>query len=185
MLAREIRIADVNIIVALNRGNALFASTSVFIIAGLMAILGALDKARSLVDNLSFAVDASREVWELKVFALMCVFGYAFFKFIWSLRQFNFALHLVGAAPEPHEKGTAEWDGFPDRVARIISLGVYTFNGGVRGYYFGLAMLSWFVHPVLFIVVSLWVVAVLHRRDFRSRTLKTLLELDGKDKEQA
>jgi uncharacterized membrane protein len=50
------------------------------------------------------------------------------------------------------------------------------FNNGLRAYYFGVAALSWFVHPILMIVVTLAVVYVLHTREFRSRTLHVLLQ---------
>ena len=48
------------------------------------------------------------------------------------------------------------------------------FNRGVRAYYYGLAALSWFLHPVLFAVVTVWVVAVIYRREFLSYTLELL-----------
>ena len=48
------------------------------------------------------------------------------------------------------------------------------FNQGLRAYYFGVAALSWFLHPLLMIVATLAVVYVLHQREFRSRTLDAL-----------
>jgi len=57
----------------------------------------------------------------------------------------------------------------------VISGAVLNFNRGVRAYYFGLAALSWFMHPMLFAAVTIWVVAVVYRREFMSPTL-TLLE---------
>ena len=176
MINRDVRIGDTNIVMALNRSNQLFASTSVVVVAGLVTVLGALDKARMLSSHLSFVSDAPREVWEVKLLAMIVVFVYAFFKFIWSLRQFNFALQLIGAAPAHDDPGAPDRATFPARAARIITLGVDTFNAGVRGYYFGLAMMSWFVHPYVFIIASVWVVLVLYRREFRSKTLATLLQ---------
>ena len=40
-----------------------------------------------------------------------------------------------------------------------------------------LAALAWFVHPLLFIAASLLVIAVLYRRDFRSRSLVSMQRL--------
>jgi uncharacterized membrane protein len=60
-------------------------------------------------------------------------------------------------------------------LARVVWLAIYNFNLGLRAYYFSLALLTWFVHPLVFVVASSWVVAVLYRREFRSRTLKALL----------
>jgi uncharacterized membrane protein len=45
---------------------------------------------------------------------------------------------------------------------------------GLRTYYFSLALLVWFIHPVAFMITTTWVVAVLYRREFHSKTLKAL-----------
>ena len=58
--------------------------------------------------------------------------------------------------------------------ARMGDLAVNNFNLGIRAYYFGLAALAWFVQPWMFIVASAWVVLVLWRREFKSRTLAAL-----------
>jgi uncharacterized membrane protein len=39
---------------------------------------------------------------------------------------------------------------------------------------FGVAALSWFLHPALMIAVTLGVLYVLHQREFWSQTLKAL-----------
>ena len=51
----------------------------------------------------------------------------------------------------------------------MLSLGVTTFNGGLRAYYFALAALSWLVHPLAFIAMTTWMAAILLIRQFRSR----------------
>ena len=174
MLKRENRVADVTLMSAIMRNVGLFSTTTLFILAGLLAILGSVDKAQSLVSDLPFVYTATRVEWELKVLLLLMIFIYAFFKFAWSLRQFNYALVLIGAAPPPAEADKPTSTELAFGTARIISGGVLNFNRGVRAYYFGLAVLSWFIHPVLFAVVTVWVVAVLYRREFRSHTLDLL-----------
>ena len=58
----------------------------------------------------------------------------------------------------------------------IISFANRNFNHGLRAYYFGVAAISWFLHPALMIAVTLAVIYVLQQREFRSRTLKVLLQ---------
>jgi uncharacterized membrane protein len=187
MLERDIRTGDVNIVASLIHSDSLFATTSMFVLAGLVTILGTLDRARAVVSELSFAVQASKELWEVKVLLLVLIFVYAFFKFVWSLRQFNFALVMIGAAPMPEEVNAPDRADYPERAARLITRGVNTLNRGLRAYYFGLATLAWFIQPGLFAVASIWVVLVLYRREFRSITLRTLTTpddnggADGKD----
>ena len=45
------------------------------------------------------------------------------------------------------------------------------FNNGLRAYYFGLAALAWFIHPLLLMMATFWVIFVIYRREFRSSTL--------------
>jgi uncharacterized membrane protein len=174
MLKRDMRMGDVQIVATIMRSSSLFASTTLFILAGLVTILGALDRARDVASSLSFAIDAPRELWEIKVLVLILIFVYAFFKFAWAMRQNNIALVVIGAAPLPgHDDGTDHGE-FAERAARVLTRAVNTFNRGQRAYYFGLATLSWFIQPWCFVVASVWVVAVLYRREFRSLTLRAL-----------
>ena len=49
---------------------------------------------------------------------------------------------------------------FAKSAAKVANLAGDAFNQGLRSYYFALAVLSWFVHPVAFIVVSAIVVTI-------------------------
>lgn len=174
MLSRENRVVDVNIMATLMRSVSLFASTTIFILAGLIAILGASDKAQALLSEIPFAVSSSQIEWEVKILLLLIIFVYSFFKFAWALRQFNYAIVLLGAAPPREEAETSDALNFAKANASVITLAVLNFNRGLRAYYFGLATLSWFIHPLFFATASLWVVAVLYRREFMSKTLECL-----------
>jgi uncharacterized membrane protein len=126
-------------------------------------------------EDLPFARNTSRAIVEAKLFLLIGVFIYAYFKFTWALRQFNFLSVLLGAAPQP-KTSEAELDAYTSRFGMLNALSADEFNGGIRAYYFGFAALGWFVHPGIFIVFTLAILAVLYRRDFRSRTLGVLDE---------
>ncbi len=179
LMERENRMMDVTIFGNHMRSVALFASTTIFIMGGLVAILGSVDKARAIAAEFPLiAEQASASLWELKILLLLIVFSYAFFKFAWGLRQFNYALSLIGAAPMPGESCAEDRDALAERMALVSSLAAQSFNRGIRAYYFGLAALTWVLNPVLFAVASLWVVLVLYRREFHSHTLKALGEGD-------
>ena len=82
---------------------------------------------------------------------------------------------VLGAIPQPEFEDLREVGRERGGVAaELASLAARHYNGGVHSYYFGLAVCTWFVHPFAFIAASLWVVAVLHRREFRSRALRTV-----------
>jgi uncharacterized membrane protein len=173
MLERDNRMVDTQIIANLMRSASFFASTTMFIIAGLIAVLGAREQARAVLAELPFAVDSAPQLWDLKVLLLVVLFVYAFFKFTWAFRHYNYVLILVGSVPSPERVTDADRQ-VAERIARIATSTGRHFNGGLRAYYFGLAALSWFVHPWLFVLLTAWVVWVIYRREFRSRLLKTL-----------
>lgn len=173
MIERAPRIEDIQIIGNLMRSVSFFASTAIFVLAGLVAVLGAADRAHEVISGLPFTVRTTPGMWQLKVLFLIVIFVYAFFKFTWSLRQFNYLSIMVGGAPAPGDDNPDDAD-YADRAARVSVTAATHFNRGIRAYYFGLATLSWFVHPWLFISLSAWVVLVLYRREFRSRILRAL-----------
>jgi uncharacterized membrane protein len=173
MLERDNRMVDAQIIANLMRSTSFFASTTMFIIAGLIAVLGAREQAMAVLAELPFAVRSSTPVWDLKVLLLILLFVYAFFKFTWAFRQYNYCLILVGCAPAPGPLTEASGR-IAERLARIASSTGRHSNRGIRAYYFGLAALSWFLHPWLFMLLTVWVVLVLYRREFHSRLLRTL-----------
>ena len=173
MLSRENRIVDIQIINSALNNATFFASTAILIMAGLFAVLGALEDVIAVVRDIPFAVTTSRALWETKVIVMVLIFMHGFFKFAWAMRQFNYCSLLVGAAPNTLDPGEEEL-AYAHGGALVASLAAKHFNHGIRTYYFGMATLSWFVHPLVLLPSALLVVLVLYRREFRSRTLRAL-----------
>ncbi len=173
MVLRDNRVADVNIMRNLLQGVSFFASTTLLILAGLLTILGASDRGIEIVRALPFAARTTLGQWELKLLVLGVIFVYAFFKFTWALRQFNYCSVLIGAAPKSADSDYAH------RAAEISTHASKDFNQGLRAYYFSLAALGWFVHPWVFVATTTLVVVVLHLREHHSVTMKMLLPAGG------
>lgn len=175
VLTREMRIADAAAIANLEKSVAFFASTTMLILAGLITILGSTEKAIDLISALPFALPMYRAEWEIKVMMLILLFAYAFFKFTWSLRQYGFVTIMIGGAPLPTDQCTdKERKAVAERMASMASMAANNFNIGLRTYYFSISMLTWFIHPILFMFSSSLVVFILFRREFKSSTLKIL-----------
>ncbi len=168
MLKRDNRVVDVNILRNLLHGVAFFASATLLILAGLLTILGSTDKAIEIVRALPFAAKTTQMQWELKLLVLSVIFVYAFFKFTWALRQFNYCSVLIGAA------SPAADDAYARRAADVSTNASKDFNQGLRAYYFSLAALAWFASPWVFMVATTLVVVVLYMREYRSGALRTL-----------
>jgi len=177
MLLRENRIADASVIGNLERNASFFASSTLIILAGILTVLGASDRAVSLLADLPLVQQASQGLAEVKLLCLALVFVYAFFTFSWCMRQYNFAAVLIGSAPMIGERHVSEQErkAFALRAARVISMAANQFNFGLRAYYFGMTMLAWFVSPWLFMLMSAGVVFVLYQREFHSDVLNVMV----------
>ena len=174
MLSRDPRIVDVALIGNLLPSLSFYANTSIYIIAGLFAALGAMDQLMSAASELPFSRVISREATELKLLVLLGVFVIAYFKFTWSLRQFNLLSITLGSVP--HDASPEALETQARKFAAVNSCAGNDFNRGLRAYYFGMAVMSWMVSPWLFIVSTMIIVVVLARREFSSPVLKALTD---------
>ncbi len=170
---RDNRMVDVNILRNLQRSVQFYATTTIFVLAGLVAVLGAADKAVAMLSDVDFAAPMGRPALEAKVIALMTLFVYAFFKFSWSIRLYNFTHVAVGAIPPAAECGEEPVPGAAE-AADLVCRATRHFNSGLRAYYFGLGLLSWLVHPLAFMASTALVLLVLYRREYRSGTVQML-----------
>ncbi|PWR18967.1 DUF599 domain-containing protein [Zavarzinia compransoris] len=170
MAKREMRVADAALMGHVMNSAAFFASTTVLIAAALLGALAGLDGLQQTVESLDFTTRTTRGLFEVKVLLPLAVFVAGFFRFSWALRQFNYAIALIGATPGPQQAERAEMDTMADLTADVLSQGAQSFNGGIRAYYFALAALFWFGGPYAFTLATLAVVVTLLRRQISSRT---------------
>ena len=175
MVRRDNRMTDVALTGNLMQSVSFYASTTTYVIAGVIAVAGTLDRLISLTADLPFAKVSAKEVVEIKVLLLAGVFIFAYFKFTWALRQFNFLSIMVGGAPNCSEPETV-LEPYAQRFALLSALAGDEFNRGVRAYYFGFAAMTWFISPHHFIGFTIIVLLVLWRREFHSRTLHVLAD---------
>ena len=175
---REVRVVDGVMIQNLSTSPSFFASTTILIIGGLLAVLGTADKATELVRELPFAARTSALVFDLKLLLLLAIFVYAFFRFTWSMRQYTFGALLIAALPEAKlfEEQNLSREAFADKAGRIVGMAAETFNDGLRGYYFAFAAIAWFFSPIAFLIATAGVVYILYEREFGSEVLGVLTE---------
>jgi uncharacterized membrane protein len=168
MLDREMRMVDMQVMAALQNGTAFFASTSLFAIGGALTILRSTDEMLHVVATLPIGIQTTRTLWEIKAIGLAVVFVYAFFKFAWSYRLFNYVVILLGATPPPNEKDTQEAETHVQRTALLFGAAGRHFNHGQRAFFFALGYLGWFVSPYVFMATTAAVVFVMWWRQFAS-----------------
>jgi len=168
LVVRENRIVDTTIMASLMNGTAFFASTSLIAIGGVLALLRSTDEVLPIFTELPFGLPPTRLGWELKVIGLAIIFVYAFFKFAWSYRLFNYMAIIVGSVPVLKDGNREEALVVARQAAAMNVVAGKHFNRGQRAFFFSLAYLGWFISAYLFIAATAGVLVVMWRRQFIS-----------------
>jgi uncharacterized membrane protein len=169
-IARDNRIGDLQIIRALTGNSAFLASTAIFVTAGIAAVIGSSDQVVEIMNGYEFMAETTRNRFGLKLAVIAFVFVNAFFRLAWSMRLHSNAAVVLGAIPQPdaiEDRSMAEAQAAI--AAELCNLAAKHYQGGMHAYYFGFAACAWFAHPIALVISALWVVAILYRREFRSR----------------
>ncbi|MDO1583734.1 DUF599 domain-containing protein [Rhizobium oryzicola] len=179
-LRRELRMIDTQILAGLQNGTAFFASTSIFAIGGCFALLGATDRVDMILRDLPLVEYSGRMAFELKVAGLTAMFAFAFFKFGWAYRLFNYCTILFGALPLTSEvaEDRVAAERAAEKVIRMNVIAARNFNSGLRTIFLSIGYLGWFVGPYMFIATTVFVVIVLTRRQFYSEARLALMDAE-------
>jgi len=174
MLDREARMVDMQIMASLQNGTAFFASTSLIAIGGGLALLRATNDALAVLRELPVDLTPAPALWEIKCVGLILIFIYAFFKFAWSYRLFNYVAILFGAMPAASKRDTTEAEAHVMRTSRLFEAAGRHFSRGQRAFFFALGYLGWFVSPWVLFVTTGMVVVVTWRRQFASNAWRAM-----------
>jgi len=166
MVTRDNRIMDTQIIGNLMNSTSFLANTAIFILGGLVAMMGSSELGARVFGALPFAVVPDPAAWEMKIALLLLIFVRAFFELTWALRQFNYCSIVIGGIS--HDPADPAREAHAEMAAKVANRAARHFNTGLRAYYFGLAALAWILHPLALVMATLFVVQELYRREFRS-----------------
>jgi uncharacterized membrane protein len=81
---------------------------------------------------------------------------------------------MIGATPETGSADVEARRDHAERTARLIGIAAEHANSGIRSFYHAIAAIAWFFHPLLFMAATTWVMLILARRDFFSRSLRLI-----------
>lgn len=178
---KEQHIADAALVGNVERTVTFFASSTIFVLAGVLTVIASNDAFVRVLEQIPFAATQSHGLVLLKLGGIAGIMVFAFFKFTWAVRQFGFVSILMGMAPSIARPTVTpeQREAFALNAAKVLDQAGHEYNYGLRAYYFALAYLCWFVSAWLFIVSSVVVVAVLYRREYKSRVLRALLATHG------
>ncbi|HIP93920.1 MAG TPA: DUF599 domain-containing protein [Leucothrix sp.] len=175
LLERSNRMPDVSLIGNLMRSVSFFASTSILILASLIAIFGVVDDVVKIIYDIPYAQHVSPSFTKIKLLLLVVIFVYSFFKLVWSLRQYNSTVIMIGAAPDIFDEDEALFT-YANNLGIVLNRATRHFVEGMRAFEYALAALAWFIHPLIFMFTTILVSLVIYRREFASKTLKAMID---------
>lgn len=173
MAKRDLRMIDTSIMAGLQQGTAFFASTSILAIGGGFALMGSADEVLQVVNDLPLDIKTTRPIWEAKIIGLIIIYAFAFFKFGWAYRLFNYCSILIGSIPSIEDQD----ENTKDDVSKAAELNILAgghFNAGLRAIFFSIGYLGWFLGALPWAIGTLLVGLVLIRRQFFSASRKLM-----------
>jgi len=176
VMRKDTRIGEAALLANLERNIAFFASTTLLVLAGVLTLFAQVERLELVISSIPFAEPTGAVMLQLKLGLLTFIFILAFFQFTWSMRQYGFLNVMIGAAPVDLSGIDENLRGYARQMAKVQDQAAHSYNYGLRSYYFSIAAMCWFFHPVLFIFASIFVVYTLFNREFNSKAVKAITE---------
>ena len=140
----------------------------------LHTLFAQVDRLESVIGSIPYTETPNHAMVQLKLSLLALIFVMAFLHFTWSLRQYGFLNVMIGACPFDDSGENENLNKYAEQMAVVQDQAAHAFNYGLRSYYFSIAALCWFFHPLTFILASLFVVYTLYNREFRSKAVRAI-----------
>ena len=137
MARRESRFIDGQLMGHALNSASFFASANLIIIAAAAGVLFGGESTYRSVVGVALLDRVPRVIFEIKLGLVTITLARGLLDFIWSIRQMNYTLAAIGAAPEKAPK--AQLQAYAEATASLINPALSSFNAGVRGYYFAAA----------------------------------------------
>ena len=166
MISRDTPLTDSQLMGHALNSASFFASSNLILIAGAAGLLFGGEGAYRRIQDVPMLAQAPRVLFEMKLALIGLSLARGLLDFIWSIRQMNYCLALIGAAPRDADEAVK--DAYAEAASGILNPALATFSAGVRGYYFALAAAAWLFGPVALVVVTLGSVGLLAWRQSHS-----------------
>lgn len=171
MAHREVRLVDSQLMGHSINTASFFASTNLLLIAAVAGVLFGGDNTLRGFASLG-AEAVSARLLEIKLALVLVCLARGLLDFIWSIRQLNYALALIGAAPEVHVE--VDRAALGEAATNLLNPALSAFSQGVRGYYFALAAAAWLFGPVWLAIAVLTAIGLLLWRQAGSPAARAL-----------
>lgn len=175
MAVRENRFMDGQLLGHALNSASFFASSNLILIAAAAGALFGGEQTFRSASSLLVIKTSSRLLFEGQVALVLVALSRGLLDFIWSIRQMNYCIAAVGAAPDSHDPAFEA--AYGEAASRLINPALSSFNAGVRGYYFSLAAAAWLFGPWAFMTATLGAVTLLLTRQRKSRAAGAIADI--------
>lgn len=163
MAHREVRLIDANIVTGLQQATSFFASTALLAVGAGFGLLTAADTIIGAFQMSVAHISIDRGAFYVKTAFLMGLFAYAFFKFGWAYRLFNYSAVMLAATPDASDP-TAETAAAATAEMNIQAASEFTH--GLRAFFLAIAVLAWFIAWWTFVLATVVIVGALVNRQY-------------------
>ncbi|WP_310542637.1 DUF599 family protein [Phenylobacterium sp.] len=175
MAGRENKFMDGQLLGHVLNSASFFASSNLILIAAAAGVLFGGESTFRSASSLVVIKTSTRLLFEFQIALVLVALARGLLDFIWAIRQMNYCIAVVGAAPDTEDQ--AFKDRYGEAAARLLNPALSAFNAGVRGYYFALAAAAWLFGPISFLVVTLGAVSLLIWRQRHSKAAAAIRDL--------
>ena len=159
MVSRENPLVDSQLMGHALNSASFFASSNLILIAGAAGLLSGGEGAYHRIQDVPMLAQAPWVLFELKIALVAVSLARGLLDFIWSIRQMNYCLAMIGAAPRQAAPDMKE--AYAQAAAGILNPALATFSAGVRSYYFALAAAAWLFSPSALVAAGVVAVGLL------------------------
>ena len=152
---------------------AFFGSATLIVLAGIFTVFVKLDDIYAAISELHFIQQSTNEMFILIYAMLTSVLTICFFSFTYTLRKLLYSLALIGALPDKPDN-EQQMDELVNCTTTVITESLKTFNFGIRGYYYAISCIALFISPIISLVTTLLITAVLIFRQIRTPTSQAI-----------
>jgi len=167
---REQRLIDGQLMAQALSSASFFASSNLILIAAAAGVLFGGDVTYHRVLQAPGLQHAPRLLFDAKIVLITATLARGLLDFIWAIRQLNYVLAVIGAAPERLK--STWYDAYADAAAQILNPAFKSSNSGVRGYYFALAAAAWLIGPLSLTLATMAVMVLLLWRQSHAAAAK-------------
>jgi uncharacterized membrane protein len=176
MAVGDQRLMDANLMGHVLNSASFFASSNLILIAAVVGVVFGGESSFRSASSLILIKTSSRLLFETKLALVLIALARGLLDLIWSIRQMNYTLAAIGAAPAP---GDRRLKAYGEAAAGLINPALSSFNAGVRGYYFALAAAAWLFGGWAFAAATAGALLTLLTRQRRSAASSAVRRLRG------